>query len=199
MSQKLESRERIVRSSARLFLSRSYNAVSVDELCAEAEVRKGSFYHFFSSKSDLAKAVIDLHTTALLDRLEQASGRSPAERLHGLADAVGAIQAGFENRFGRIVGCPFGNLASELATADEELREHLATAFARWEAEFAVLCRQAASDGALRQGVDPDRLAQALLAQAQGQILLAKVSVTSASEIRRALHELVDAHLREGY
>jgi TetR/AcrR family transcriptional repressor of nem operon len=31
-------------------------------------VRKGSFYHYFSSKSDLAKAVVDLHAVAFEGR-----------------------------------------------------------------------------------------------------------------------------------
>ena len=197
MNRTVESRERIVRGAARLFLSRSYHGVSVDELCATAEVRKGSFYHFFPSKAELAKAVIDLHTEALLDRLARTSGTSPTERLHGLADAIGAIQTGFEERFGRVVGCPFGNLASEMATTDEKLREHIATAFARWEAAFAVLCRQAESAGVLRQGVRADQLAHTLLAQVQGQILLAKVSVAPAAGIRTALHDIIDTHVLE--
>ncbi|WP_199433703.1 TetR/AcrR family transcriptional regulator [Qaidamihabitans albus] len=193
-----DSRERIVRASARLFLSRSYGAVSVDELCAAADVRKGSFYHFFPSKAELAKAVIDLHTQGLLAQLSAASGASAAERLRGVADAVGAIQTRFESKYGRIVGCPFGNLAAELSTLDDSLREHLAAAFARWEREFAVLCRQAQADGALRDGVDPDRLARSLLALAQGQILLAKVEGLSAAGIPAALRDLIDVHLREG-
>ncbi|MDV6012418.1 TetR family transcriptional regulator C-terminal domain-containing protein [Haloechinothrix sp. LS1_15] len=198
MSARGEPRERIVRRAARLFLSRSYRDVGVDELCAAAEVRKGSFYHFFAGKSDVAKAVIDLHTTALLDRLSRASGATAAERLHGLADAIGTIQTGFEERFGRVVGCPFGNLAAELATTDEDLRTHLANTFAQWEGEFATVCRQAAAEGALRRGVDPDRLARALLAQAQGQILLAKTATEPAAGIAAALHDLIDAHLEEG-
>lgn len=198
MGRTSDSRERIVRASARLFLSRSYGAVSVDELCAAADVRKGSFYYFFPSKADLAKAVIELHTEALIERLSATSGATAAERLRGVADAVGAIQHRFEAKFGRIVGCPFGNLAAELSTVDDGLRDHLASAFARWEREFATICREAHEAGALRDGVDPDRLAHSLLALAQGQILLAKVGGLSATSVSRALRDLIDVHLREG-
>jgi TetR/AcrR family transcriptional repressor of nem operon len=44
------SRERLVRTAARLFLASSYQTVGVNEICAEAKVQKGSFYHFFPSK-----------------------------------------------------------------------------------------------------------------------------------------------------
>lgn len=198
MARTSDSRERIVRASARLFLSRSYGAVSVDELCAAADVRKGSFYYFFPSKAELAKAVIDLHTEGLVERLSAASGADPVRRLRGLADAVGGIQRRFEEKFGRVVGCPFGNLAAELSTVDDGLRDHLASAFARWEREFAVICHDARAAGVLRDGVDPDRLAHSLLALAQGQILLAKVGDLPATSVSRALRDLVDVHLREG-
>jgi TetR/AcrR family transcriptional repressor of nem operon len=213
-----------VRAGARLFLARSYQAVGVDELCAAADVRKGSFYHFFSSKSVLAKAVIDWHAEALWARLDAAAAGatgthdsdaagsrsaagaadardvpgSAAARLHAIADAVGEIQAGFEQRYGSAVGCPFGNLAAELATTDEALHEHLAAVFAEWERRLADLCRDAAAERTLRPGVDPDRFARILVAQFQGMILLAKTGRTTTAEIPLALRQLIDSHLTEG-
>lgn len=211
MPRSSDARERLVRSAARLFLTRSYQAVGVEELCSAADVRRGSFYHFFPAKSDLAKAVIDWHAAALWARLDQAAeapaaaGTGPAvraretpARLHAMADAVGEIQAGFQARFGRVVGCPFGNLAAELATTDDELREHLAAVFAEWERRVAVLCHAAADEGALREGMDPGLLAKSLVAQFQGMILLAKAGRSDASEIARALHQAIAASLREG-
>jgi len=191
-----------VRSAARLFLTRSYQSVGVDELCTAADVRKGSFYHFFPAKSDLAKAVVDLHAAALWTHLDDAAAAAPpaeaAARLHAMADAVGEIQTGFEARFGRVVGCPFGNLAAELATNDEGLREHLAAVFAEWERRLAMLCHAAAEQGVLRPDIDPDRLARILVAQFQGMILLAKTGRSAASEIPEALHQMIAANLREG-
>lgn len=202
MTRSSDARGRLVSTAARLFLTRSYQAVGVDELCAAADVRKGSFYHFFRSKSDLAKAVIDRHAAALWARLDEAA--SPAEtgraaaRLHAIADAVGEIQAGFEHHFGAVVGCPFGNLAAELATTDDVLRRHLAAVFDEWEQRLARLCGRAAADGDLRPGADPDLLARILIAQFQGMILLAKTGRSSAAEIPAALHQVIDSHLVEG-
>ncbi|MWA02527.1 TetR family transcriptional regulator [Actinomadura sp. LD22] len=200
-----DARERLVRSAARLFLTRSYQSVGVEELCSAADVRRGSFYHFFPAKSDLAKAVIDHHAAALFARLDRAAdggaaggdADDAAARLHAMADAVGEIQAGFEARFGRVVGCPFGNLAAELSTTEDGLREHLAGVFAAWERRLAVLCRAAADRGALRDGADPDLLATILVAQFQGMILLAKTGRSDASQIPRALHQVIAANLRE--
>lgn len=194
----METRERIVRAAARLFLTRSYWSVGIADLCTAADVRKGSFYHFFPSKTDLAKAVVDLHAGQLEQRLAATEHADPATRLFAVADAIGVIQHGFEERFGRIVGCPFGNLAAELSTTDDELRAHLAAVFSQWEAALAAACRAAAEHGVLREGVDPDRLAHLVLAQVQGLILLAKVSGAPASEITAGLRTLIQATVREG-
>ncbi|TCP48450.1 TetR family transcriptional regulator [Tamaricihabitans halophyticus] len=193
MGRPSDARERIVRAAAKLFLTRSYQIVGVTELCAAADVRKGSFYHYFPSKADLVKAVIDLHIEALDARLSEHRTDDPVQRLRATAEAIGAIQARFEQRFGRVVGCPFGNLAAEVATTDDEIREHLAGAFQRWERRIAEACHRAAAEGALR--TDPDRLAKLILGQAQGAILLAKATGSPASEVPAALRELIDAHL----
>lgn len=260
MTRTSDARERLVRTAARLFLTRSYQAVGVDELCAAADVRKGSFYYYFRAKAELAKAVIDWHAAALWARLDEAGaaaradtrttppeappargpvravddgrpvaggheaagGRGPADddgraggrvaargtagphelpaaaRLHAVADAIGAIQTAFQERFGAIVGCPFGNLAAELATTDDALRDHLAGVFTEWEGRLARLCRQAAAEGALRPGADPDRFARILIAQFQGMILLAKTGRFPAAEVAAALHQVIDSHLAEG-
>ncbi len=201
MARTSDARERLVSGAARLFLTRSYHAVGVDELCAAADVRKGSFYHFFRSKSDLAAAVIDHHAAALWAHLGEAGADdgdgAAGVRLHAVATAIGEIQTGFERYFGTVVGCPFGNLAAELSTTDDTLRSHVAAVFAEWERRLAVICHDASTQGALRPGVDPDRLARILVAQFQGMILLAKAGRSSAAEIPAALHQVIDSHLLE--
>jgi TetR/AcrR family transcriptional repressor of nem operon len=42
-----------------LIWENSYGATSVDAICERADVRKGSFYYFFRSKSELAAAALE--------------------------------------------------------------------------------------------------------------------------------------------
>jgi TetR/AcrR family transcriptional repressor of nem operon len=186
-----------VLTAARLFLERSYHDVGVEELCAAADVRKGSFYHYFPSKAELAKAVIDLHMLVFQTRLTPEPGATPAEMLSAIPDAIGAIQADLHAHFGRFVGCPFGNIAAELSTTDEVVRVHLAARLGALEGQLAKVCRAAAADKTLREGVDPDRLAHALFAHYQGLILLAKLHGSSASALAPALHDFVDGYLAD--
>ncbi len=190
-----DARDRIVSTAARLFLERSYHDVGVEELCAVADVRKGSFYHYFPSKADLAKAVVDLHLAVFQARLASTPETSPAERLSAIPDAIAGIQSGLRSQFGRFVGCPFGNLAAELSTTDEAVRSHLANRLAALEGHLATICRDAAADGTLRDNVDPDRLARALFAHYQGLILLAKLHGSTVSDLAPALHEFIESYL----
>lgn len=190
-----DARDRIVATAARLFLERSYQAVGVDELCQAADVRKGSFYHYFPSKSALAAAVVDLHAQAFARRLSGTPVATPAQKLHAIPDAIGAIQSALAAQFGRAVGCPFGNLAAELSTTDDDLRTHLAETLGGMERHLASVCREAADAGLLRAGTDPDRLAHALLAQYQGIILLAKLNDSGVTALAPALHDFIDGYL----
>jgi TetR/AcrR family transcriptional regulator, transcriptional repressor for nem operon len=190
-----DARARILTTAARLFLQRSYQAVGVDELCRAANVRKGSFYHYFSSKSELAKAVVDLHAAAFVTQLSSVAAATPAQKLHAIPDAIGAIQSALEAQFGRAVGCPFGNLAAELSTTDDDVRLHLADTLGAMEGHLAKVCHEAADAGALRQGTDPDGLAHALLAQYQGIILLAKLNDSGVADLAPALHDFIDGYL----
>ena len=53
------TRERLIDTTQRLLWSDGYAGVSVDRICKEAGVKKGSFYHFFPSKEDLVLEALD--------------------------------------------------------------------------------------------------------------------------------------------
>lgn len=186
-----------MRAAARLFLTRSFQEVGVDEICAAADVRKGSFYYYFPSKVALVRAVIDLHANMLWRALDSVEGDNAVDRLVGMGDAIQAIQSGFEERHGGLVGCPFGNLAAELSRIYPDLASYLASVLGELERRFAVACRAVADEGAWRPGIDPGEFAQSLNAFVQGTILLAKVNRASAAVIGRAFRSMVTMGLRD--
>lgn len=53
-----EKKLKIVDVALRLMLAKGYHATTVDEICAEANITKGSFFHYFKSKEDAAKATL---------------------------------------------------------------------------------------------------------------------------------------------
>ncbi|HEX6836727.1 MAG TPA: helix-turn-helix domain-containing protein, partial [Polyangia bacterium] len=77
------ARARLVQAAIDLIWTDSYGAVSVDAICEQARVKKGSFYHFFKSKDELVIAALDTHWENRKPQLELlfARARPPLERL----------------------------------------------------------------------------------------------------------------------
>ena len=54
-----ETRGRILDASVRKFAIAGYDAASVDDICSEAGVSKGAFYHHFPSKQSVFLALMN--------------------------------------------------------------------------------------------------------------------------------------------
>jgi TetR/AcrR family transcriptional regulator, transcriptional repressor for nem operon len=200
VSEDLTSRARLVNAAARLFVIEGYRGVGVNEICAAAGVQKGSFYHFFPSKADLATAAVDKLEADLCELLDEAEAAAagPIEKLRASAAVVDGIQRRLEQSVGRVVGCPIGNLATELSAVDGPAAARTAAVLRRWEARVAEHFRAAAAARLLRPGSDPAELARALIATMQGMVLLAKVSVVTLDDIPASMNRVVDSCVKKG-
>jgi TetR/AcrR family transcriptional repressor of nem operon len=118
------AKERLTEAVLRLIWRNSYGATSVDAICEQADVRKGSFYYFFKSKSDLAVAALDAdwkRHKAQLDSIFSAT-IPPLERLERFFDFSYARLVEIKQECGAVLGCPLYALGSEICTQDTVLR-----------------------------------------------------------------------------
>jgi TetR/AcrR family transcriptional repressor of nem operon len=173
MGRSSSARTRLVASASRRIHASSYAAASVEDLCTDAGVHKGSFYYFFPSKRDLALAAIDDQWTKTVTTILEPAFTPDIEPLERIARFFHSVA---NQQRGRVVrGCPFGNLAAELGTQDKVIRARVKQVFDGYEAYFEAALRDAEMSGNLR-GVDVPSAARALLAYLQGVLLLAKTS-----------------------
>jgi len=171
-----DTRARILSAARELFHGRSYADVGIKEICTIAKVQKGSFYHFFPSKQDLAMAVIDDMAEDwahgfVAEAFDQ--NLPPMERLDYMVDAAYYWQKAAKDLEGRVPGCLFGNLALEVSTRDEVLRAKLNAVFDRASRKFHETLDEAVESGEIRP-LDTAATAMAMLAYLEGVILLAK-------------------------
>jgi TetR/AcrR family transcriptional repressor of nem operon len=189
-----DARDRLLQSAGRLIHDRGYSAVSVSDICDDAGLKKGSFYHFFPSKRDLVLEAIDRYAaeqaraiSASLD--PQLSGLEQLRRM--FAAAAADVLEG--HAAGEIQGCPLGNLALEMAHRDPAIRDKVSCVFAQWRAAVSVVLRRAVQRGEL-EAHDTETVAEAIVAYVEGAILMAKA--TGDPEVMRRLEHGVEALVR---
>ncbi len=172
-----DGRQKLIATATRLFLERGFTAVSVADICAAADLKKGSFYHFFTSKLDLTMQAIDAYESEItaLFRESLRPGASAREQLKAIAETFRVRLVEQCAGDGNARGCPIGNLALEMAGRDAQLRLRLEQVFDGWRAGLARIVRLGIERGEFGPQ-DPDRAADVLLAMIQGAMVLAKTA-----------------------
>lgn len=176
MGRTSDARERLLESGSALMHQRGYTAVGVSELCSQAGVKKGSFYHFFPSKVELALAVVDRHRAETQGALEELvnGDAPPLERLAAYAKGIWEHQVELRRSCGQVLGCPIGNLALEMSTQEPELRKALDQVFERNIESLERAVQEAIERSDLRP-LDAHRAACSILSLIEGSIMLAKM------------------------
>src|SRR5580700_9360973 len=96
-SPKAGARQKLLDAALSLIREKGYSATSVDELCAQAGVTKGAFFHHFRSKDALAVAAANLWselTAALFETAPYHQHSDPLDRVLGYLDFRNALLKG---------------------------------------------------------------------------------------------------------
>lgn len=181
-------RAAIVRAAADLMYERGLRGASLEDILHTAGAGKSQLYHYFSSKDEVAAAVLEHQLAQVLE--EQRQFR--LETWSGLRAWFDALLAGQERRGFR--GCPVGSLALEMSGASEELRDRAAEAFLKWELTLAEAFEDMRRRRLITADAEPGELAQTTLAAIQGGYLLSTAE-RDLQPMARAL-KLAYTHLR---
>ena len=177
MGRPSDARKRLIEAAKEVIYAHSYEAVTVDELCAAAGVTKSSFYHFFFSKQDLVLVTLE----SQWQWFEQAVLKPtfsdhlpPQEQMVRFFDLILEQQQAQKQNSGHMRGCPIGNLTLEMSTQDELIRARVERFFREWLSYFERMLGEAKEQGIVPANLNTAVTAQALLAYFEGVILLAK-------------------------
>jgi TetR/AcrR family transcriptional regulator, transcriptional repressor for nem operon len=160
------TRERIVAAASELIAERGIAETSLDDVIERAGASKSQLYHYFDDRAALLRAVVEHNTDGVIGHLGEVNDSWAAIR--SWLDSM--VQLQIERR--ACGGCPVGSLVPQLAETDQQAREALAAAFARWEAVLGEGLRSMQARGKLDQSADPAELATATMAAIQGGLLL---------------------------
>jgi TetR/AcrR family transcriptional regulator, transcriptional repressor for nem operon len=190
-----QSKTKLLDAALYVIRAKGYSATRVEDICEAAGLTKGSFFHHFKGKEDLAVAAAEHFSSMAENFFAQAPYRSlpdPVDRLLGYVDFRKAILRGDLPEF----TCLLGTMVQEAYETHPKIREacdrsiasHAHTVEADIAAAFAA------------RSLDPDWTAEslALYTQAviQGSFILAKaqrnaaVSADCLDHLHRYLEQL---------
>ncbi|QWV97293.1 TetR/AcrR family transcriptional regulator [Geomonas nitrogeniifigens] len=180
------NKDDIVQTGLEIIFSRGFNGTGIETILKQANVPKGSFYNFFSSKEEFGLAVIDLFLsdmTALLKPIHADLSLPPLERIRRSFELL--IARFEENNCSK--GCLLANLGLEMSDQCEPFRHRLEDALQRWIDSVAEMLKEARETGAVRIEVDPSVLAESMVASFEGALMRAKVK-KSVEPLKNFIH-----------
>jgi TetR/AcrR family transcriptional regulator, transcriptional repressor for nem operon len=184
---RIDSRTRILDAAVLAIRSNGYAGTSVDDICTAAGVTKGSFFHHFSSKEDLAVAAAEhfgRHAEGIFGSAPYRDRSDPLERLLGYVDFRIAMLRGEIPEY----TCLLGTMVQEAYRSHPAIREACERQLGEHMAMLANDIAEAKRAHAPRARWSAHGLALHVQAVIQGAFILAKASDGPAAAAESLQH-----------
>jgi TetR/AcrR family transcriptional repressor of nem operon len=189
------ARHKLLDSALSLIRRQGYASTTVDELCIEAGVTKGAFFHHFKSKDALAVAAANHWsqiTGVLFETAPYHRHSDPLDRVLGYLDFRKAILKGEIAEF----TCLVGTMVQETYGTNPEIREACEASISGHAAKIEGDIAAAMKRHRIRASWTAESLALHTQAVLQGAFILAKakggaaVAAASIDHLRRYIELL---------
>jgi TetR/AcrR family transcriptional repressor of nem operon len=182
-----KAREKLLDAAERTMLRKGFEAASLDDICQAAGLTKGSFFHYFRNKNQVAAEAVkrfyqrgrEMFRTAPYQKLAD-----PLKRVHGFLDLVARI--GVDGKMAD--GCLIGIVAQEMSATNPELRRTCADCFSEWATGLAADLELAKAKHAPRAKWNARTLADHFIAVFEGALILMKSKQDSRALPESAAH-----------
>ncbi|SMB78958.1 TetR/AcrR family transcriptional regulator [Deinococcus hopiensis] len=169
-----DTRAKLLEVAHELVMVHGFNNTGISHILKEADVPKGSFYHYFASKDDLGFALLDRFSALLQAHLRQFLSAYEGTALEALRAYFEQLTVQFTDEF-RLCNCLLGNLGQELAIQHEGFRTAVRQHFNEIEQCLAQQFERAKGEGDLDPSWNSQDLARLLFSGWEGSLLRAKL------------------------
>jgi TetR/AcrR family transcriptional repressor of nem operon len=164
------TRQKLIDATYEEVYSNGYQGAALADILAKAGVHKGSMYHFFANKKEMALAAIQEKIAERFGTryrtITEGDGKYLETFFRGLRDLT---QRDFKR------GCPIANIVQEMSNIDEDFNNLMKAIYAAFRLGIKTIYDRAITAGELR-ACDTDKLALFTTAALEGAILAAKAS-----------------------
>ncbi|HMR97771.1 MAG TPA: TetR/AcrR family transcriptional regulator [Anaerolineales bacterium] len=159
-----ETRAKIIESAIKLFSNQGFNKASVNDICVEAGISKGAFYHHFKSKQELFIALLDGWLQTIDHAIEASKDKTAPETFQQMTEAFPYI---FETAGD---GLPMFLEFWLQASRDEKIWDASIAPYRRYHKYFTSLIKKGVDEGSFVE-VDPDLASRMIISTAMGLLL----------------------------
>ena len=159
-----ETRTKILESAIELFSERGFNDASVDDICAQAKISKGAFYHHFESKQALFLALLGAWLKAVDNAIEASKDKTAPETFAQMTEAFPYIFQSAGNHL------PMFMEFWLQASRDEKIWQASIEPYRRYHKYFVSLIKKGIAEGSFVE-VNPDIAARLIVSTAMGLLL----------------------------
>ena len=184
------ARQKLLAAAISVIRTKGYTATTVDDLCAEAGVAKGSFFHHFRNKEALGVAAAEYwsdRADALFAAAPYHRHADPLDRVLGYIDFRKSILTSKIPEF----SCLVGTMVQEIYETNPEIRDACEASISGHAAKVEVDIAEAMKLHRIRSGWTARGLALHTQAVLQGAFILAKakdsaeIAAASIDHLRR--------------
>jgi AcrR family transcriptional regulator len=159
-----ETQARILDAAVRRFSISGYNGASVDEICSDAGVSKGAFYHHFPTKQAVFLALLNGWLATIDTGLKAVRQETVPQTLLHMTGMLPAIFASADDRLPMFL--EFWLQASR----NDTVHAAMIAPYRYFTDYFTSLIETGISEGSLKK-VDPEIISQAIISIAIGTLL----------------------------
>jgi TetR/AcrR family transcriptional repressor of nem operon len=125
MVKRSDTKERLIGTTLNLIWSQGFSSVSVGDICKKTGINKGSFYHFFPSKTALGVAALEAAGKMIEQELDVIFNSNSAmeEILDDLSRFLIGFQENKRSEAGMVCGCPFTSVGLEQSNINKEIAQ----------------------------------------------------------------------------
>ncbi len=173
----------------RLIWQSNYSSVGVNEICKQAGVTKGAFYHHFETKADLYVAASRHHWEMMKRELDEifSPSNTPLAQLEELIQLI--IRNQEEECVGldlEVVGCPFFTSGGQAGAGEVKIRMAACEMDDHVQQYSIALIRNLKAEGALEGDPEIRQVARLIHHFVQGLLMFGRV-VNSLDAVRADL------------
>ena len=188
MGRNSDAKVRLMDAVTELIWHGSYGTTTIDQICEKSGVKKGSFYYFFESKSDLAAAALEATWQQKKPELDALFSPTmpPLERLRKFCQRGYEMQKEMKCHCGCVLGCPLFTLGAEVCNQEEKLHRKIKEVLRHYHTYIESAIRDAHTQG-LIHAPDPASKARMLFAYSEG--LMTQARILNDVEVLREMAE----------